>query len=267
VQEESVPLAVTPVEAPRAGDESPVRGMVDVWSASLEPPAPLEAHLWGCLSPDERERAERFVFPRDRQRFAAGRAFLRLLLAQYLGAEPRSLRFSYGPNGKPALADDRTNLHFNLAHSGPLAVCALARGPELGVDLEQVRPIEDAEAVARSSFSPGEVQRLEALPEPARLRAFYEAWTRKEAFLKALGDGLARPLDSFEVSLGPGEDPRLLRTLGDPEEAERYSLHDLEPETGYLGAIAIPGKSWHVRHVRWRWVEARRTGKWKVRPR
>jgi 4'-phosphopantetheinyl transferase len=204
------------------------------------------------------------VFPRDRQRFTAGRAFLRFLHAQYLGTEPRRLRFSYGPNGKPALADDRSDLRFNLAHSGPLAVCALARGAELGVDLERVRPIDDAGAVARSSFSPGEVERLESLPEAARLRAFYEAWTRKEAFLKALGDGLARPLDSFEVSLGPGEDPRLLRTLGDPEEAERYSLLGLEPETGYVGAIAIPGTSWHVRHVRWRWVERRRTGRWRV---
>jgi 4'-phosphopantetheinyl transferase len=228
-----------------------------VWSASLEPPALLDAHLAGYLSPDERGRADRFVFPRDRDRFIAGRAFLRLLLAQYLGAEPRGLRFRYGSNGKPGLADEGGDLQFNLAHSGPLAVCALARGRELGVDLEQIRPIRDAEGVARSVFSPREMARFESLPETARQRAFYEAWTRKEAFLKALGDGLARPLDSFDVTFGPSEPPRLLQTLGDPDEARRFSLHALELEAGYVGAIAIPGDGWHLRHARWRWVEGR----------
>ena len=141
-----MPLAVTPADAPGTGGRSPSPGTVDVWSASLEPPAPLDAHLPGYLSPDERERAERFVFARDRDRFVAGRAFLRLLLAQYLGCEPRALRFRYGPHGKPALADERSDLRFNLAHSGTLAVCALARGSELGVDVERLRPIGDAEA-------------------------------------------------------------------------------------------------------------------------
>ena len=260
-----MPLAVTPAEAPGGGHESPARGTVDVWTASLEPPAPLGTHLGGYLSPDEQERADRFVFPRDRNRFVAGRAFLRLLLGQYLGTEPRDLRFSYGPNGKPALADERNDLRFNLAHSGELAVCALARGCDLGVDLEYLRPIRDAESVARSAFSPREVARLESLPEPERLRAFYEAWTRKEAFLKALGHGLARPLDSFDVTLGPGEPPRLLRTLGDPTEADRFSLRAFEPEAGYVGAVAITGHDWQVRQVTWRWVERRRTDRWKVK--
>lgn len=252
-----MPNVATPVNAPGTGGRSPSPRTVDVWSASLEPPAPLEAHLSGYLSPDEGERAERFVFPRDRDHFVAGRAFLRLLLAQYLGAEPRALRFRYGPNGKPALAEVGGNLHFNLAHSGTLAVCAVARGSELGVDVERIRRIQDTEGVVHTAFSPREVARFESLPETARLHAFYEGWTRKEAFLKALGDGLARPLDSFDVTLGPGEPPRLLRTLGDPEEAGRFSLHALELEAGYVGAIAIPGSDWHVRHVRWRWVEGR----------
>ena len=257
-----MPLAVTPVGVPEAGHESPDRGTVDVWTASLEPPASLDVHLH--LSPDERERAARFVFPRDRNHFAAGRAFLRLLLGQYLGIEPGALRFSYGPNGKPALADGRSDLRFNLAHSGALSVCALARGSDLGVDLERLRPIRDAEGVARSAFSPREVARFESLPEPVRLRAFYEAWTRKEAFLKALGHGLARPLDSFDVTFGPGESPRLLRTLGDPSEADRFSLHALEPEAGYLGAVAITGHDWHVRQVTWHWSERHRAGRGKM---
>jgi 4'-phosphopantetheinyl transferase len=233
-------------------------GTVDLWSASLEPPAPLRAHLEGYLSIDERERAARFVFPRDRNRFIAGRAFLRLLLAQYTATDAASLRFRYGPHGKPALADDRSEVVFNLAHTGSLAVCALARGHDLGVDVERVRPIPDADGIARSFFSPRETAELASLPEPARFRAFFDAWTRKEAFLKALGDGLARPLDSFDVTLKPGDTPRLLRTLGDPEEADRFSLHSLEPEEGYVAAIAVRGHGWQVRHARWRWIESRR---------
>ena len=238
--------------------ESEGGGTVDLWSASLEPPAPLRAHLEGYLSIDERERAARFVFPRDRNRFIAGRAFLRLLLAQYTATDAASLRFRYGPHGKPALADDRSEVAFNLAHTGSLAVCALARGRDLGVDVERVRPIPDADGIARSFFSPRETAELASLTEPARFRAFFDAWTRKEAFLKALGDGLARPLDSFDVTLKPGETPRLLRTLGDPEEADRFSLHSLEPEEGYVAAIALRGHGWQVRHARWRWIESRR---------
>jgi 4'-phosphopantetheinyl transferase len=244
---------MTPRGLPGAAEESPARGTVDVWSASLEPPPALRGPLLSHLSPDERDRAGRFVFERDRDRFVVGRAFLRLLLGRYLAAEPRAVRFRYGPHGKPALADDRGDLHFNLAHSGALAVCALARGAELGVDVEHIRPLRDAQGVARTAFSPREVARLESLPAATQLHSFYQAWTRKEAFLKALGHGLARPLDSFDVSFGPGEPPRLLQTLEDPEEAKRFSLHALEPEAGFVGAIALPGDSWQVRHLRWRW--------------
>lgn len=238
--------------------ESEDGGTIDLWSASLEPPARLRAHLEGYLSVDERERAARFVFSRDRGRFVAGRAFLRLLLAQYLGTDAGSLRFRYGPHGKPFLADDRNGLAFNLAHTGDLAVCALARDVDVGVDVERVRQIPDADGVARSFFSRRETADLASVPQAARPRAFFDAWTRKEAFLKALGDGLARPLDSFDVTLKPGEAPRLLSTLGDPEEANRYSLHTLEPEEGYVAAIAVRGHGWEVRHARWRWIESRR---------
>jgi 4'-phosphopantetheinyl transferase len=237
--------------------DGPEPGTVDVWSASLEPPASVAPLLRGYLSPDELERAERFVFARDRDRFVAGRAFLRLLLAQSLGESPAGLLFRYGPNGKPALAEARCDMEFNLAHSDTLVVCALARGCEgLGVDVERVRPIGDATGVARLAFSPREVSRLESLPGPVRLRAFYEAWTRKEAFLKALGCGLGRPLDSFDVSFGPDEPPRLLLTLEDPTEAERYSLHALEPEPGHVCAVAVAGHGWRLRHRRWRWPGA-----------
>jgi 4'-phosphopantetheinyl transferase len=233
---------------------------VELWSASLEPPASLGSALAACLSPDERARAERFVAARDRDRFVAGRAFLRLLLGQSTGAEPRELSFRYSAHGKPALADEGSDLEFNLAHSGTVVVCALAQGCEaLGVDVECVKPIRDAAGLARRAFSPREAVRLDSLPEPVRLRAFYEAWTRKEAFLKALGCGLDRPLDSFDVAFGPGERPRLLQTLGDPTEADRFSLHSFEPEDGYIGAIAVLGAGWELRYFRWLWSETATT--------
>lgn len=236
-------------------ETSPAEGVIDVWSASLEPPPVLRARLREYLCPEERDRADRFVFPRDRERFVAGRAFLRLLLAQYLGTDEAAIEFRYGPYGKPALQHDEWGLRFNLAHAGRLAVCAVARGCDLGIDVEQVRPLADAEDVARNSFSPREYEALLAVPEGDRLRAFFDAWTRKEAFLKALGHGLARPLDSFDVSLAPGEEPRLLRTLGDPAEAERFSLHAFDPEEGYVAALAVTGQGWTMNPVRWQWVQ------------
>jgi 4'-phosphopantetheinyl transferase len=229
---------------------------VDVWSAPLDPPPTVMAPLVGYLSADERERAARFVLARARNRFLAGRTFLRLLLSRCLGAEPADLRFRYGPSGKPRLVGAHGDLEFSLARSEVLVVCALApRCGGVGVDVERVRPLSEAEALARAAFSPREVARLHSLPEPVRLRAFYEAWTRKEAFLKALGCGLARPLDSFDVAFGPNESPRLLRTLGDPAEAERFSLHAVEPDPDHIGAVAIAGHDWRVRHRRWRWTE------------
>jgi 4'-phosphopantetheinyl transferase len=224
-----------------------------VWSAPLDCDAPLTREVAECLSADERARAERFVFPRDRNRFLTGRAFLRLLLAGHTGKRAAALRFRYGPHGKPALAGKGPA--FNLAHSDGLAVCALAPAGEIGVDVERVRPVADADSVAGSFFSSRETADLAALPHSQRLRGFFDAWTRKEAFLKALGSGLARPLDSFDVTLAPAEPPRLRRTAGDPGEAARYSLHALEPEPGYVAAVAIEGHGWQVRHRRWSWIE------------
>ena len=225
-----------------------------MWSASVEPPAPLASHLIGFLSDEELARAARFVSPLDRTRFVAGRAFLRLLLARHAGAAPADLRFRYGAHGKPALAGVGSELRFNLAHSSALAVCAVAHGRgEVGVDVEGVRPIPNLEALARTALSAREVARLVSLPERVRLRAFYEAWTRKEAFLKAKGCGIDRPLGSVEVSFGPGESPRLLGGLADPTEAERFCFHAFEPEAGYVGAMAVAGFAGQVRHLRWCW--------------
>jgi 4'-phosphopantetheinyl transferase len=208
---------------------------VDVWSAALDLPAPLLALLRDRLSPDEHGRAGRFV--RDRDRFVAARAFLRLVLGRCLDEEPGGLVFRYGPNGKPELEGPPRGLAFNLAHSEALAVCAVARGCDaLGVDVERVRPIEDAEGVARLALPRGEAARLASLPEPQRLRGFYEAWTRNEALLKALGLGLGQPLD-------------------DRAEGARLVLHPFELEGDQVGAVAVAGRGWRLRIRAWSWQD------------
>jgi 4'-phosphopantetheinyl transferase len=227
---------------------------VDVWSAALDLAPAAMPRLAACLSPDEHARAGRFVSARDRDRFVAGRSFLRRLLAEYLGTESGDVCFHYALHGKPALAGSDAALRFNLAHADAIAVCAVVSGcEEIGVDVERVRPMAEVEAVARTVLSPRELAHFHALPAAARLHAFYEAWTRKEAFVKALGCGLSRPLDSFDVAFGPGERARLLRSLADPSETTRFTLHAFEPEAGYVGAVAMSGKPARVRHRIWHW--------------
>jgi 4'-phosphopantetheinyl transferase len=231
------------------------RDEVHVWSAPLEQPAARVDELWRTLAADERARAERFVFMRDRSHFIVARGILRAVLGRYLGLAAERLAFVYGPHGKPALAETCGGdmLRFNLAHSQGLALYAVTRGREVGVDIEQVRPLPDAVAIARHFFAAQEQEALRALPPGTKQAGFYHCWTRKEAYLKALGDGLARPLDQFSVSLAPGEPARLLTVAGDAREAERWSLRALEPAPGYVGALAAPGHDWQV--ACWRWPE------------
>ena len=223
-------------------------GEVHVWSAFLDelPPARL---AW--LSADEKDRAARFYFEPDRNRFVAARALLRDLLGRYLGLDPAALVFGYGPRGKPSLAG---GLRFNVSHSGGLALLAFSEDRELGVDVEQERPVPEAESIAERYFSPGEGRELGRQPAAERPQAFFRCWTRKEAFIKATGDGLSRPLGDFEVTLAPGEPARLLRVEGDPEEAGRWWLEGLEPAAGFAAALAVRGRptrvacwSWDVR--------------------
>jgi 4'-phosphopantetheinyl transferase len=220
-------------------------GQIHLWRVGLDqPPAQIEC-LKQSLSPDERERAERFHFERDRRRFVVGRGGLRLILGRYLGLEPDRLRFDYGPRGKPALAEisgGEGRLCFNLAHSGEVAVYALVRDQEIGVDVEQIRLIIEMEQIARRFFATPEQAALLALPLEQRQAAFFNCWTRKEAYLKALGDGLARPLDQFWVSLTPGEPARLVSVAGDSGESSHWLIEAFSPAAGYVAAVAVRGQ-------------------------
>lgn len=214
-------------------------GAAHVWKLRLDlPPGDVRA-LRELLSADECERADRFVFDAHRNRFIACRGQVRRILAAYLGTAPAELRFQYGARGKPSLALPADNLvTFNISHSHDLALCAVARGGELGVDIEFIRPPSDFDGLAAHFFAPREVAALKSLPEDVRLESFFRCWTRKEAVLKAVGTGLALPLDRIVVTLAPDEPARILACNEDPTGPADWRLYALEPGPGYVGALA-----------------------------
>lgn len=226
---------------------------VHVWRASLDPPAETLARLCETLAPDERRRTERFYFPELRRRFAAGRGLLRAILAAYLHREPASLEFTYNAQAKPALAGAaaKGEVRFNLSHSHGLVLYAVTRGREVGVDVEHLRPEFAGEQIAERFFSPNETAALRALPPELRTEAFFCCWTRKEAYIKARGLGLALALDDFDVSLAPGAPAALLATRDDPRQATRWSLRALNPGPGYAGALAVEGRDWTLWCGQW----------------
>jgi 4'-phosphopantetheinyl transferase len=210
-----------------------------------------------ALSYDEAIRAGRFRFERDRRRFVVARGVLRIILGRYTGFEPSQLRFRYGERGKPYLSASfgSYTLHFNVSHSHELALYAVTRDYEVGVDLEYIRPIPDAEQIAERFFSTRENVALRAIPVDLKYEAFFTCWTRKEAYIKARGEGLSLPLDQFDVSLAPGEPARLLHTRDNPQEARRWSLVDVAPDSQYAGAVAIQGHGWQIRCWEWAWMQ------------
>ena len=208
------------------------------------------------LSEKEVMRADRFYFERDRKHFIVGRGVLRAILGIYLGMEPDQLEFSYGAYGKPYLADGcgEREVRFNLSHSNELALYAFVRGREIGVDLEYIRDIPDIEQIAARFFSARENIVLHGLPAAQKQEAFFRCWTRKEAYIKAIGNGLTHPLDQFDVSLAPGEPARLLTVAGEPDKTKRWALRELAPAPGYQAALAVSGHDLRIQH--WQWPDS-----------
>lgn len=231
----------------RAHDLTP--GEVHVWWVDLDAVDEANCAFWAVLSPDERERIARLRFPADRIRVAHARGALRQVLARYLDLEPAALQFAYGRRGKPALASDAASVRFNVSHADGRAVVAVARGADVGVDLERIRPDADHELIAERFFSPAERAALKALPAAQRCQAFFVCWTRKEAFVKADGDGLGIPLHAFDV-MAPGADrPILVRHEGAPTGAD-WDLLDLDGGAGFAAALAVKGRCAAVRSFR-----------------
>lgn len=195
------------------------------------------AGLHPLLSEDENARAARFVFDRDRNRFIAGRAILRRILGRYLARDPAGLRFCYNEFGKPWLTGQRAwSLHFNLSHAGGVAALAVSRLHEIGIDIEERKPLK--EDIARRFFSAAEYGELRELSGQDYVEAFYRCWTRKEAFVKAYGAGLSLDLASFDVTLLNGEASRLLRLAGDAEAPMQWRMANVSVGPHLAGAVA-----------------------------
>jgi len=221
---------------------------VHVWRASLSVAPAVLQRLEATLAPDERSRAARFVFPEGRGDFIAARGILRELLGAYLQRPPASLEFEYGLRGKPALhtGDTVLSIRFSLSHSHGLALYAFARRREVGIDLELVQPDFGGEAVAECFLSYHELTELRTLPSELRAEGFFACWTRKEAYMKARGDGLQIPLNSFDVSLTPGRPAELHSS-----DSARWSLRAFQPAPRFVAAVVGEGGVWRLHHFKW----------------
>jgi 4'-phosphopantetheinyl transferase len=250
----SVPDFRNVAHQPSDADRARLAGrVIHLWTARLDPPEPVVARLRSLLDEDERARADRFRFDVHRRRFTVGRGFQRIVLGAYQGLPPNALLYQFGPKGKPELAPRQGTqpLHFNLSNSEDLALLGVTREREIGVDVEHLRELSDLEALAERFFSRRESAVLLALPEAQRALGFFNCWTRKEAYLKAVGEGITAPLDRFDVTLVPGEPPRMLEIEGSAERAAAWSYYHLEPWEGFVGAVAIEGEGWEI--ADWVW--------------
>jgi 4'-phosphopantetheinyl transferase len=239
---------LVPTERLRLDDDE-----IHIWRRELDQPINIRQGLLDTLNEDERAKAGRFYFDKDRNHFIVARGTLRAILGYYLNLNAARLSFSYGEYGKPMLDKElgEESLRFNISHSGGLALFAVTRGRELGVDLEKIKAGIADEQIAERFFSTGEVRALRELPKHQQDEAFFNCWTRKEAYIKAKGEGLSMPLSDFEVSLVPGQRAALLSTKRDPREAARWSMRELFPGPGFIAAVVAEGSDWRLRCLQW----------------
>lgn len=221
---------------------------IHVWCADRATQAfPLESFA-ALLSTEEQQRAARFRFATDQEQFLIARALLRILLGRYLQQPPAALHFGYGAQGKPWLLDE-SDLRFNVAHSGDLILYAVRKEREVGIDVEWMRTEPSYEMIAEQFFAPAEVAALRAVPLAAQPQVFFNIWTRKEAFIKARGEGLSFPLDAFAVSW-EAQQPITLEVYQFPRESKRWKLYPLNPKAEYVGALAAEGEGHQLQYYR-----------------
>ena len=225
-------------------------GTVHLWKANLKVESQSETGFRTLLSDEEQLRADRFRFSEHRRRFTVARGMLRRLLGYYLHQSPEKIALRYGPFGKPFLSRYEF-LKFNLSHADDLALFGFALDHEIGIDLERINTGIEFQQLARHFFARKEMAMLLELPPEQRLQGFFNCWNRKEAFVKAKGEGLSFPLDQFEVSLKPGEPARILATNWDPDEKAEWSLFSFDPAPDFLAALAIRGKIMKVEYLSW----------------
>ena len=248
-----MPTAIVGERGPRVGpppDDLPLAGNeVHIWAAALDVDAAALAKFAGALSVAEKERAAKFKFERLRDRFIAGRGSLRAILGRYLRVEPAVVDFIYSPQGKPSLAPEFSSarIHFSLAHSEDLALVAATRAGPVGVDVERIRPLKDAADLVSRFFSARESELFQKLAADRKPEAFFNLWTRKEALLKATGEGLAGGLNRVEVTFLESQPPSVLAISGDFATAARWKLSGFSPAAGFVGAVAIQADNVRLR--------------------
>jgi 4'-phosphopantetheinyl transferase len=228
-------------------------GEIHIWRAEPNSSSlPLDQYH-RLLSPEERRRAERYHFDGDRNRFIFRRGVLRTILGLYTKTPPAELFFNFSRRGKPELADGvgTDKIKFNLSFSNGLALFSFARDQEIGIDIEYIRQVPEIEEISLRFFATFENYALRALPETRRKDAFFSIWTRKEAFIKATGDGMSCPLNKFCVSLAPGGPYHLLSIEGKPEESSLWSIIPFAPAARYAAALAVRSRSYQLRYWKW----------------
>lgn len=211
---------------------------IDVWAVQLTARDVVVESCFAILSPDERVRADRYRFDGYRRSFVLSRGILRALLGCYLSVPANTIRFSYTKWGKPCLFGSNSDIQFNVSHSTNTALYAMTRQCILGVDIERVRPLQDMYRIAERFFCPEEIEDLRALPPAERETAFFNCWSRKEAYVKAIGEGLLMPLNRFRVTLTPGDPVQFVHLCGDREAAEEWTVQNISVVPGYAAAIA-----------------------------
>jgi 4'-phosphopantetheinyl transferase len=223
---------------------------VHIWRADLEVDESLQSSFLKLLSPDEKNRSGKFRFVKDRRNFIAARGILRILLGKYLEINPIEISFQYSRFGKPGIANN-DSLRFNISHSQNMALFAFTKKFAIGIDVEFVNPDIEAKDIATNFFSTNEILNLLALPAEQQTLGFFNCWTRKEAFIKAVGEGLSFPLDKFEVSLEPGKPAKLLATHWEPAAVSKWSIYSMSPRANFVGCLAIEGLVGHIKCWNW----------------
>lgn len=227
---------------------------INIWRIHLLQDEHVINSCRNLLSGDEIERANRFHFAKHRRRFVIARAAAREILGKYLEISPRKLIFSYGAKGRPEISNDlnKRAMKFSLSHSRDLALLAIAQGLSLGIDVEFINGECATDDIAERVFAPREIRTLRSIIPTRRVEAFFSCWTRKEAYVKALGEGLGMPLKSFDVPFGPGVSAAVISVRMSAKDALTWSIYDINAAPGYKAALVIEGEGHQMRYRRWK---------------